>query len=165
VRITQSLGGSYTVVTNHGYMFRIDANDADALGITNAAQPTIIPAAEFHEKLVWDQLKTVYDPEMPVNIVDLGLIYSCQVTDIPGGRKIEVKMSMTAPGCGMGEVLRADVERKLSGLPSISEVNVEVVFDPPWHPGLMSEAARLQLGLDTDYIASRSPLPILKQKK
>jgi probable FeS assembly SUF system protein SufT len=163
VRITQTLGGSYTILTDHGHMFRIDAKDADALGITNA-QPTSVPAAEFTEKLVWDQLKTVYDPEMPVNIVDLGLIYSCQVIDAPGGRRIDVKMSMTAPGCGMGEVLRADVERKLRGLPSFSEVNVKVVLDPPWHPGLMSEAARLQLGLDIDYSPTQSPLPILKQK-
>jgi probable FeS assembly SUF system protein SufT len=163
VRITQTLGGSYTILTDHGHMFRINAKDADALGITNA-HPTSVPAAEFTEKLVWDQLKTVYDPEMPVNIVDLGLIYSCQVIDAPGGRRIDVKMSMTAPGCGMGEVLRADVERKLRGLPSVSEVNVKVVLDPPWHPGLMSEAARLQLGLDIDYSPTQFPLPILKQK-
>jgi probable FeS assembly SUF system protein SufT len=163
VRITQTLGGSYTILTDRGHMFRIDAKDADALGITNA-QPTLIPAEEFCEKLVWDQLKTVYDPEMPVNIVDLGLIYSCQITDLPGGRRIEVKMTITAPGCGMGEVLRADIERKLKGLPTVSEVNVNVVLDPPWHPGLMSEAARLQLGLDIDYSPTLSPLPILKQK-
>jgi probable FeS assembly SUF system protein SufT len=106
----------------------------------------------FQEKMVWDQLKTVYDPEIPVNIVDLGLIYECKITsDDQGSKRLEVKMSMTAPGCGMGNVLKADVERKLRQLPEVKEVSVEVVFDPPWHPGLMSEAARLQVGLDLDH--------------
>jgi probable FeS assembly SUF system protein SufT len=132
-------------------MFRIDGKDADALGLE---PPAAIAQAEgtFSEKLVWDQLKTVYDPEIPVNIVDLGLIYTCDITPVePEGRKIDVKMSMTAPGCGMGNVLKADVETKLSRLPEVKQVNVEVVFDPPWNPGLMSEAAKLQLGFDLDY--------------
>jgi probable FeS assembly SUF system protein SufT len=154
LRISQFLGSSYTVVSEIGYMCRIDAKDADALGlpIPNAQkkEEETLQAA-FSEAMVWDQLKTVYDPEIPVNIVDLGLIYSCEVTTRQdGGKKIDVRMSMTAPGCGMGNVLRVDVESKLSRLPEVKEVNVQVVFDPPWHPGLMSEAARLQLGFDLD---------------
>ena len=91
----------------------------------------------FSEQMVWDQLKTVYDPEIPVNIVDLGLVYSCAITPLEqGGNRIHIKMSMTAPGCGMGNVLKADVESRLSRLPGVKEVHVEVVFDPPWHPGL-----------------------------
>src|SRR6185437_6734225 len=118
----------YTVVADMGYMCRIDVKDADALGLTppEAAEHT---AAEnkFDEKMVWDQLKTVYDPEIPVNIVDLGLIYACDITaSEQGGKKIDVKMSMTAPGCGMGNVIKADVEGKLQRLPEVKEVNVEV---------------------------------------
>jgi len=99
--------------------------------------------------MVWDQMKTIYDPEIPVNIVDLGLIYSCEIAPTDeGGKKIDIKMSMTAPGCGMGNVLKADVESKLAALPEVKEVRVDVVFDPPWNPTRMSEAARLQLGFD-----------------
>ena len=101
------------------------------------------------ESKIIETLETCYDPEIPVNIVDLGLIYSCTITHLEqGGNKIDIRMSMTAPGCGMGNVLKADVQGKLSALPHVKDVRVEVVFDPPWHPGLMSEAARLQLGLD-----------------
>jgi probable FeS assembly SUF system protein SufT len=136
-----------------GCMFRIDAKDADALGLTAPATTgTETSGGIFSEQLVWDQLKTVYDPEIPVNIVDLGLIYSCAIaTSEQGGKKIDVKMSMTAPGCGMGNVLKADVEGKLARLPEVKEVNVEVVFEPTWSPALMSEAAKLQLGFDLDY--------------
>jgi probable FeS assembly SUF system protein SufT len=151
VRISQFLGSGYTVLAETGCMFRIDGKDADALGLEPPAA-TVQAEGTFSEKLVWDQLKTVYDPEIPVNIVDLGLIYSCDITALePEGKKIDVKMSMTAPGCGMGNVLKADVETKLSRLPEVKQVNVEVVFDPPWNPGLMSEAAKLQLGFDLDY--------------
>jgi len=149
VRISQYLGNAYTVVTELGYLCRIDARDADALGLSPQAQEAhAAPPGTFNEQMVWDQLKTVFDPEIPVNIVDLGLIYSCDVTPLEDGKKIEIKMSMTAPGCGMGNVLKADVENKVSRLPEVKQVNVEVVFDPPWHPGLMSEAAKLQLGFD-----------------
>jgi probable FeS assembly SUF system protein SufT len=152
VRISQFLGTSYTVISDMGPMFRIDAKDADVLGLTPPPVDESATQAEFSEKMVWDQLKTVFDPEIPVNIVDLGLIYSCEITsDEPGGKKIDVKMSMTAPGCGMGNVLKADVEGKLGRLPEVKTVNVEVVFDPPWNAGLMSEAAKLQLGFDLDY--------------
>jgi len=153
VRISQFLGTSYTVVSDMGCMFRIDAKDADALGLTApAAIETKTSDGIFSEQMVWDQLKTVYDPEIPVNIVDLGLIYTCEIAaQAEGGKKIDVKMSMTAPGCGMGNVLKADVEGKLARLPEVKEVNVQVVFDPPWSPALMSEAAKLQLGFDLDY--------------
>ncbi len=146
VYITQSLGGSYTVSTGYGQLMRIDARDADALGME---KPEIAePAKEFSEKLVWEQLRTVFDPEIPVNIVDLGLVYTCVVTPLEEGQKIDITMSMTAPGCGMGDVLKADIERKLTGLPEVKEINVKIVFDPAWSPSLMSEATRLQLGLD-----------------
>jgi probable FeS assembly SUF system protein SufT len=153
VRISQFLGSGYTVVSDMGCMFRIDGKDADALGQTPpAASQKPLAESSFSEQMVWDQLKTVYDPEIPVNIVDLGLIYSCQITALEqGGKKIDVKMSMTAPGCGMGNVLKADVESKLAQVPEVKAVDVEVVFDPPWNPGLMSEAAKLQLGFDLDY--------------
>jgi probable FeS assembly SUF system protein SufT len=155
VRVMQSLGGTYTVATELGSMMRIEAKNADALGFSQ--QPTAESAApaQFSEKLVWDQLKTVYDPEIPVNIVDLGLVYSCQIAPAEaGGHKIEIKMSMTAPGCGMGDVLRADIERKLLQLPEVREVHAQIVFDPPWNPGRMSDAAKLQLGLDLDTSSS-----------
>src|ERR1017187_1274150 len=150
VRVMQFLGSSYTVTSTRG-MFRIDVKDADSLGLTpSLAQQT--PAAqegEFSEKMVWDQLKTIFDPEIPVNIADLGLIYSCVTTPLEqGGNRIDVKMSMTAPGCGMGDVLKADVQGKLSLLPDVKEVNVELVMEPPWDPKRMSEAAKLQLGFD-----------------
>lgn len=157
VRISQFLGGSYTVIHDIGYMCRIDAADADALGFTPAQQAENVAAqGPFNEKAMWDHLRTIFDPEIPVNIVDLGLVYSCDVKPVEdGGKSIDVKMSMTAPGCGMGNVLKADVERKLAALPEVKAVNVEVVFDPPWNPGRMSEAARLQLGLDLDQPTSR----------
>ena len=152
VRISQFLGSGYTVVTDTGYMCRIDAKDFDAMGMSPPSaqeKPADVP---FSEQMVWDQLKTVFDPEIPVNIVDLGLIYSCKISERDkGGKKIDVDMSMTAPGCGMGNVLKADVESKLSSLPEVKEVNVQVVFEPPWNAGLMSEAAKLQLGFDLDY--------------
>jgi probable FeS assembly SUF system protein SufT len=155
VRLMQALGGSYTVMTDVGYMVRLDAKDADALGLTPSASAADAPQ-EFSEKLVWEKLKTVYDPEIPVNVVDLGLIYACQIAPAAEGNRIDIKMTMTAPGCGMADVLKADILRKLSDLPSVKELNVDVVFDPPWHPGRMSEAARLQLGLDVE----SSPFPM-----
>ncbi len=149
VRVMQFIGSSYTIVGDYG-MFRIDVKDADAIGLTPAtAADSGEPKREFSEKLVWDQLRTVYDPEIPVNIADLGLIYACDITPVEGGEhRIDIKMSMTAPGCGMGNVLKSDVEGKLKSLPTVKEVNVELVFDPPWGPDRMSEAARLQLGFD-----------------
>jgi len=148
----QELGGSYTVIADSGRMYRLDAQDADALGFSAKTEQASSPKGELNEKMVWDQLKTVYDPEIPVNVADLGLIYSCVIgPHEKGGELVDVKMTMTAPGCGMCNVLKADVERKLSQLPDVTEVRVEIVFEPPWHPGLMSEAAKLQLGFDLDY--------------
>jgi probable FeS assembly SUF system protein SufT len=151
VRVMQNLGTTYTVYSDYGLMYRVDAKDADALGLSNApASPEA--AAEhqaFSEKMVWDQLKTVFDPEIPVNIADLGLIYSCQIKPLEqGAHRIDIEMTLTAPGCGMGNVLKSDVETKLAKLPTVREVHVEVVLDPPWGPARMSEAAKLQLGLD-----------------
>ena len=150
--ITQSLGGSYTVVVN-GNMFRIAENDADALGLEAKAAPASVSASgpmtqEELEKKVWESLKTCYDPEIPVNIVDLGLIYDCHLTPIgENNYKADVKMTLTAPGCGMGPVLAQDVQNKLVSLEPIDEANVELVWDPPWNQSMMTEAAKLQLGL------------------
>ena len=150
--ITQSLGGSYTVVVN-GNMFRIDSKNADALGLEAAAKPTNTTGQartkEELEKEVWNQLKTCYDPEIPVNVVDLGLIYDCQLAPIGDGKtfKADVKMTLTAPGCGMGPVLAQDVQNKLLSVEEIDEANVELVWDPPWNQGMMTDAAKLQLGL------------------
>jgi len=150
--ITQSLGGSYTVVVN-GNMFRIAENDADALGLDAKPAPVAAAASgpvtqEQLEKHIWEALKTCYDPEIPVNIVDLGLIYDCHLTPIGENNfKADVKMTLTAPGCGMGPVLAQDVQNKLISLEPIDEANVELVWDPPWNQGMMTEAAKLQLGL------------------
>lgn len=150
--ITQSLGGAYTVIVN-GNMFRIDGHDADALGLEIAARPASSSGQprtrEQLDQEVWNQLKTCYDPEIPVNIVDLGLIYECQLTPVGTGGtfKADVKMTLTAPGCGMGPTLAQDVQNKLLMIEEIDEANVELVWDPPWNQGLMSEAAKLQLGL------------------
>jgi len=150
--ITQSLGGTFTVIVN-GNMFRIESRDADALGIEiSVAPPTPTLSGpltqEELEKKVWESLKTCYDPEIPVNIVDLGLIYDCHLTSIgPDNYKAEVKMTLTAPGCGMGPVLAQDVQNKLISLEPIDEANVELVWDPPWNQSMMTEAAMSPLGL------------------
>jgi probable FeS assembly SUF system protein SufT len=164
VRIMQTLGGSYTVSGGeYGYMYRIDARDADALGLPPSEAPASSEQRPFSEQLVWDELKTVFDPEIPVNIVDLGLVYGCTIAPADqGGHNIDVKMSMTAPGCGMGNVLKADVESKLARLPDVTQVNVEIVFDPPWTPARMSEAAKLQLGFDLDFGEPTSDLPVFR---
>jgi probable FeS assembly SUF system protein SufT len=152
VRVMQSLAGGYIVATDHGVRYRLDAREADALGLSAEAVKDAPRIGSIQETHIWEQLKSVYDPEIPVNIVDLGLIYSAAITPIEGGgKRIEVRMSMTSPGCGMANVLKTDVESKLLLLPEIKEVKVEVVFDPPWHPKMMSEEAKLQLGFDLDY--------------
>ena len=148
--ITQSLGGSYTVIVN-GNMFRIEGKDADALGVEVAAKSASSGAPitqENLEKEIWNQLRSCYDPEIPVNIVDLGLIYDYHLTPLNGsGFKADVKMTLTAPGCGMGPMLAQDVQNKLLSLEGVDDVNVELVWDPPWNQGMMTEAAKLQLGL------------------
>ncbi len=153
--ITQSLGGSCTVMVN-GNMFRIDGKNADALGL----QPSPAAAAEPEkprqpispeelEKQVWDALRSCYDPEIPVNVADLGLIYDCKVTPLANSTsyRAEIKMTLTAPGCGMGPMIAQDVQNKILMLEGIDEATVELVWDPPWNQSMMTEAARLQLGL------------------
>ena len=151
VKIMQSLGGTYTVTTDQGNLVRISGKDGDAIGmeVVEASQTEVSAITEETDlvKLVWDQLKTLYDPEIPVNIVDLGLIYACRVNPLPTeGNKVEVEMTLTAPGCGMGNVLKAEAEDKIRRLPGVKEVDIKVVFDPPWDPSRMSEAAKLELG-------------------
>ena len=149
VIITQALGGSYTLVTLQGYMCRLDGKDADAIGKEPIAQPTQEELSSRPLKdVAWDVLKTCYDPEIPVDIVDLGLVHSCEVEELPeGGNKVVVRFTLTAPGCGMGDVLRSEIERKMSGLPNVKETDVQIQLDPPWDQSKMSDAARLQLGL------------------
>jgi probable FeS assembly SUF system protein SufT len=148
--ITQSLGGSYTVIVN-GNMFRVEGKDADALGLEVAARPagTGAPVSQEHlEKEIWNQLRSCYDPEIPVNIVDLGLIYDCHLSPLTeSSYKVDVKMTLTAPGCGMGPMLAQDVQNKVLGLEGVDDVAVELVWDPPWNQAMMTEAAKLQLGL------------------
>ena len=150
VRITQALGGSITVMTDFGQMLRIEAGNADALGLDQeeAAKAAAAPAEGPLEDRVWSLLRTIFDPEIPVNIVELGLVYDCAVgTDEEDGKRdVQIKMTLTAPACGMGPVLVEDVRRKLEGLVDVRQADVELVFDPPWNPDMMSEAARLQLG-------------------
>jgi probable FeS assembly SUF system protein SufT len=150
--ITQSLGGSYTLITDRGLMVRVSGREVEAIGKTPENVPQAEEAApatkEELEELVWDQLKTCYDPEIPVNIVDLGLVYLCElVPDGDGLTDVKIKMTLTAPGCGMGPVLAHDVKTKVETLPGVKSADVEVVFDPMWDRSMMSEAAKLQLGL------------------
>jgi len=149
VIITQSLGGAYTLVTMQGYMVRLDSKDADAIGKEQQAGPTAEEAAKKPlQELAWDQLKTCYDPEIPVDIVELGLVHSCEVSELPeGGKRVSVRFTLTAPGCGMGDILRQDIERKIQTLPGVTEADIQLQLDPPWDQSRMSEAAKLQLGL------------------
>ena len=147
--ITQALGGSFTVYVE-GNLFRIAGTDADALGKEPVPPPAVPENATDKdiEAVIWEQLKTCYDPEIPVNIVDLGLIYRCEIEPRPDGqRSVTVDMTLTAPGCGMGEILVQDAQEKIAVIPTIADVRVELVFDPPWNQSMMSEAARLQTGL------------------
>jgi len=151
VDITQTLGGSFTVHAPGG-LFRIAAADADALGQGTAPAPANAPAesgAELSEARVWEALRTCYDPEIPVNIVDLGLVYDMKIGPRAGGRSaVEVKMTLTAPGCGMGGVIAGDAQQKLLSLPGVEEATVEIVWEPQWHHSMISEAGRKTLGLD-----------------
>jgi len=149
VFVTQALGGSYTAMTDHGYLVRIDGKDADAIGEEPVRAMTAEDrAGRTTQELAWEQLKTCYDPEIPVNIVDLGLVYKCDVEAAAGdGERVKVEFTLTAPGCGMGDFLRHDVREKLLAIPGVKEADVQVVLDPPWDPSMMSDVARLQLGL------------------
>jgi probable FeS assembly SUF system protein SufT len=153
VWLTQSLGGTYTVMTDRGYMARIDGVDGDAIGMAQAAESKPDEAATFDnleevEKRVWEQLRCCFDPEIPVNIVDLGLIYYCAVTPlVGGGYKAAVRFTLTAQGCGMGQFLKADMQKKLMNVAGVREVNIELVWDPPWNQSRISGAAKQQLGI------------------
>jgi probable FeS assembly SUF system protein SufT len=149
--ITQALGGSYTVFVE-GNLFRVAGKDADAIGKEPPAEIELPQGAsdEDVETLVWKQLRTCFDPEIPINVVDLGLVYEADVgphPDHPGQRRIDVRMTLTAPGCGMGDILVDDVRSKLELIPTVAEADVELVFDPPWNRSMMSEAARLETGM------------------
>lgn len=147
--LTQALGGSFTVYIQ-GHLFRLDGKDADAIGKEPPQPPELPPNAtdDDVEKLIWEQMDTCYDPEIPISIVELGLIYGCDITkDQDGERRVDIRMTLTAPGCGMGDILADDVRAKVAMVPTVKDVNVELVFDPPWNQSMMSEAARLQTGL------------------
>ena len=152
--ITQALGGSYTVATYQG-LARVAEKDADALGLEkSSAAPNGATKAEssgngeVDEKMVWDQLKQCFDPEIPVNIVDLGLVYDCQLTKRPeGGTKVDVKMTLTAPGCGMGPAIAHDAQSKILTIDGVDEADVQLVWDPPWNQNMISEAGRMKLGM------------------
>lgn len=154
VMIQQSLGGTYTVATQSG-LARISSADADALCIDTSADagatqnaPEKLAAEGDLEGAVWEQLKAVYDPEIPVNIVDLGLVYDCQVKDKDGGTKeVDVKMTLTAPGCGMGPTIAADARNKIISLEDIDDAQVDLVWDPPWNQDMISEEGKMKLGM------------------
>ena len=152
VDITQTLGGSYTVRALAGGLFRIAPKDTDALGLDLATElRSAVPAAAgpADEQAVWNTLRECYDPEIPVNIVDLGLVYDLQLSPLPeGGSAVAVKMTLTAPGCGMGGVIAGDAQQRLLSLPGIKEAQVEIVWDPPWHHSMITEQGRKILGLD-----------------
>lgn len=150
--ITQSLGGSYTLMTDRGMLVRLSGKEVEAIGKESAEIPQIEGdvSKENVEALVWDQLRTCYDPEIPVNIVDLGLVYLCDVQPVEGKDKqykTHIKMTLTAPGCGMGPVLANDVRSKILAIPGIENAHVDIVFDPVWDRAMMSESAKLQLGM------------------
>ncbi|MEL6868647.1 MAG: putative Fe-S cluster assembly protein SufT [Pseudomonadota bacterium] len=147
--ITQGLGGNFTIYLE-GSLFRVDGKDADALG-KEPVKPPEVPAGisdDDFEQIIWRQLKTCFDPEIPVDIVELGLVYRVDISkDGDGQRRVDVDMTLTAPGCGMGDVIVDDVRQKVAIVPTVDEVNVELVFDPPWNHMMMSEEARLQTGM------------------
>ncbi len=150
VTIHQALGDNFTVLTSYGHLVRIAGKDADALGQEPHELKTLSEATNFEaiEKNCWEMMRTVYDPEIPVNVVELGLIYGCDIKILEDGNyAVHVKMTLTAPGCGMGAVIQGDIETGIKNLAHVSQVNVEIVLDPPWSREMMSEVAQLQLGL------------------
>ena len=154
VWLTQALGGTYTVMTERGYSARIDGKDADALGLTpgdEAKQAVSLPESSSMsiEERVWNELRSCFDPEIPVNIVDLGLIYDCDVRRLPDGdHKAVVRFTLTAQGCGMGQFLKQDIKKKLLSVPGMREVDVELVWDPPWNQSMIAVSAKQQLGIE-----------------
>jgi probable FeS assembly SUF system protein SufT len=154
VWLTQALGGSFTVMTDHGHMVRIDGADADALGASETAgfpnaHPDPLAAGDSIDERVWTQLRCCFDPEIPVNIVDLGLIYDCRVERLnTGGHRAHVRFTLTAQGCGMGQFLKADIRKKLLAVAGVSEADVDLVWDPPWNQSMISPKAKQQLGIE-----------------
>jgi probable FeS assembly SUF system protein SufT len=148
VIITQSLGGTYTVATPGG-LARIELHDGDALGLDALSPSDESKKLEGPaEEAVWSQLKTVFDPEIPVNVVDLGLIYDCRVDrNESGGNSVLVRMTLTAPGCGMGRAIAADARQKILAIEGVDDAEVELVWDPPWNQSMISEEGRMKLGL------------------
>jgi probable FeS assembly SUF system protein SufT len=146
VVITQALGNSYTVYVN-GNLVRVAGKDGDALGMVILEEEDVNQLPGTTEDKIWEVMKTCFDPEIPVNVVDLGLVYECKITPNEKGEHVEIKMTLTAPGCGMGPVLVADIEQKIRGIKEVADVKVELVFDPPWNRGMMSDVAKLQLGM------------------
>jgi len=145
--INHSLGGSYTVTANDN-MYRIDSQDADALGKTSLTFTLAENENSSLENKIWAVLRTCYDPEIPVNVVDLGLIYGVDLADGQENKyNVNVRMTLTAPGCGMGPIIAEDVKRKVLNLPEVGAVEITMVFDPPWDRSMMSEQAKLELGL------------------
>ena len=147
--ITQALGGSFTLYIE-GNLYRIAGEQADAIGKERVVAPVLPPDATIDDvkELAWQQMRSIYDPEIPINIVDLGLVYNCLVTaQADGTRAVRIDMTLTAPGCGMGEVLVADVRAKVELIPTVTNAEVNLVFDPPWSQSMMSEAAKLQTGM------------------
>ncbi|MGY6553370.1 MAG: putative Fe-S cluster assembly protein SufT [Wenzhouxiangella sp.] len=147
--ITQSLGGSFTIYVD-GRLFRLAGDDADAIGKEPPPRPQLPENASDKdvEDLVWAQLRTIFDPEIPINVVDLGLIYECNLIHLEDdSRQVDIAMTLTAPGCGMGDILVADVRDRLKMIPTVEQVNVGLTFDPPWSQAMMSEAARLETGM------------------
>jgi len=147
VFITQALGGSFTVAVELSGLYRIAGADAGALGKEVPIADSPSAEGPFDEQKVWEQLRNCYDPEIPVNIVDLGLIYSLDITEENGGKNILVKMTLTAPGCGMGPSLAADAQQRIITVPGVTSANVELVWDPPWSPDRISTAGREKLGM------------------
>ena len=149
IMVTQALGGTVTVQTTSGQLARISPSDVHVLGLViEPVCPQPSSRGLFEYEQVIEKLKTVFDPEIPVNIVDLGLVYACDAhVQADGSYRIEIKMSMTAPGCGMGDVLKDDVLSRVQTVPGVAEVDVEVVWDPPWDASRLTDAARLELGL------------------
>lgn len=147
--ITQVLGGNYTVQLDTGRLVRVSSGDADAIGKSDdvAHAPKFDPDAPLDEEMVWDALRQCYDPEIPLNIVELGLIYGLELSHTAAGHEVKIAMTLTAPGCGMGQVLADDVEARVRSLPGVHRVHVELTFDPPWTPDRMSEEGRLELGM------------------
>jgi len=150
VIVTQSLGGSYTVqVPSLGGLFRVAGTDADALGMKAAEAAAPAAAGPLQDDMVWGVLKDVYDPEIPVNIVDLGLVYDLRIDPVANGlSRVEVKMTLTAPGCGMGQTIAMDAKHRIESLPGVDQADVQVVWEPPWNPHMISPEGRAKLGME-----------------